>query len=163
MADEQEYGAPPQIEPQALGDYLEVMSKSVFQSGMSWKVVESKWDTTREAFHDFDIDRVASMSESEIDDLAQDTRVIRNRRKLNAIVSNANRMIELDGEHDGFRNYLQLQDDFDSRVKMMKKDFKFLGDMGAYILLYVVGEPVPSHEEWQKSQEPRRAKARGKR
>ena len=47
---------------------------------------------------------------------------------------------------------------------MMKKDFKFLGEMGSYILLYVVGEPVPSHEDWVKSQEPRRAKqARGKR
>jgi 3-methyladenine DNA glycosylase Tag len=44
---------PEKIRPGALDDYLEVMSKAVFQSGMSWKVVESKWDTTREAFHDF--------------------------------------------------------------------------------------------------------------
>ena len=43
--------APPQIEPKSLGDYLEVMSKAVFQSGMSWKVEEAKWPTTREAFH----------------------------------------------------------------------------------------------------------------
>jgi 3-methyladenine DNA glycosylase Tag len=164
VADEQEYGAPPQIKPKKLDDYLDVMSKSVFQSGMSWKVVEAKWTTTREAFHDFDVKRVASMSEAEIDELAQDTRVIRNRRKLNAIVSNAARMIELDAEHGGFKTYLRSGDDFESTVKMLKKDFKFLGDMGTYVMLYVVGEPVPSHEEWMKSQEPRRAKqARGKR
>jgi len=36
--------------------------------------------------------------------LAQDTRVIRNRRKLSAIVSNAQRMVELDEEHSGFQN-----------------------------------------------------------
>lgn len=163
MPDEQEYGAPAQIEPKTLGDYLDVMSKSVFQSGMSWKVVEAKWDTTREAFHDFDIERVASMSEAEIDALAQDTRVIRNRRKLNAIVSNAARILELDAEHDGFRHYLQLQEDFDARVKMLKKDFKFLGDTGSYVMLYAIGEPVPDHEDWMKSQEPRRAKqARGR-
>ena len=34
-----EYGAPPQVKPKRLGDYLEVMSKAVFQSGMSWQVV----------------------------------------------------------------------------------------------------------------------------
>ena len=34
--------APDQIEPASLGDYLEVMSKAIFQSGMSWKVVEAK-------------------------------------------------------------------------------------------------------------------------
>lgn len=164
MANEQEYGAPPQIKPKKLDDYLDVMSKSVFQSGMSWKVVEAKWETTREAFHNFEVERVASMSEAEIDELAQDTRVIRNRRKLNAVVSNAARLLELDAEHGGFRQYLRSQDDFDATVKMLKRDFKFLGDMGSYVMLYVVGEPVPPHEEWRKSQEPRRARqARAKR
>ena len=164
MPAEQEMGAPPQIEPNGLSDYLDVMSKSVFQSGMSWKVVEAKWDTTREAFHDFDVERVASMTEAELDALAEDTRVIRNRRKLNAVVSNAARMLELDAEHGGFKNYLRSQDDFAATVKMLKNDFKFLGDMGTYVMLYVVGEPVPSHEEWMKTQQPRRAKqARPKR
>ena len=158
MAQEQEYEAPQQITPGRLGDYLDIMSKSVFQSGMSWKVVEAKWDTTREAFHDFDVERVASISEAELDDLTQDTRVIRNRRKLNAVVSNAARILELDAEHDGFRNYLRSQDDFDATVKMLKKDFKFLGDMGTYVMLYVVGEPVPSHDDWMASQEQRRSK-----
>ena len=158
MAQEQEYEAPQQITPGRLGDYLDIMSKSVSQSGMSWKVVEAKWDTTREAFHDFDVERVASISEAELDDLTQDTRVIRNRRKLNAVVSNAARILELDAEHDGFRNYLRSQDDFDATVKMLKKDFKFLGDMGTYVMLYVVGEPVPSHDDWMASQGQRRSK-----
>ena len=67
--------APQQIKPTDLGDYLEVMSKSVFQSGMSWKVVENKWPSTRDAFHDFEITTVASLTEKDISDLAQDTRV----------------------------------------------------------------------------------------
>jgi 3-methyladenine DNA glycosylase Tag len=45
---------PKKIKPQSLADYLEVMSKSVFQTGISWKVVEAKWPGTREAFHGFD-------------------------------------------------------------------------------------------------------------
>ena len=62
--------APTQIQPHRLGDYLDIMSKAVFQSGMSWKVVESKWPGTQQAFHGFDAERVAAMSEREIDDLA---------------------------------------------------------------------------------------------
>ena len=91
--------APKKVVPKNLGDYLEIMSKSVFQSGMSWKVVESKWPTTREAFHDFQIGAVAAMDEMAVDALADDTRVIRNRRKLQAITDNARRMIELDEEY----------------------------------------------------------------
>ena len=140
--------APTQIKPQRLGDYLDIMSKAVFQSGMSWKVVEAKWAGTQEAFHGFDAERVAAMSEREIDELASDTRVIRNRRKLEAVVSNAGRMIELEGEHGSFRDYLRSQDDFWDTLKMLRKDFKFLGDFGAYYLLYVVGEEVPEHDEF---------------
>jgi DNA-3-methyladenine glycosylase I len=145
------YGAPPQIVPGRLGDYLEAMSKSVFQSGMSWKVVRSKWPTLREAFREFDATAVASLTEAEIAELAQDPRIIRNRRKVEAIVDNARRMIELDEEHRGFKNYLRSQGDFELTVKDLRKDFRFMGDSGAYIFLYVVGEEVPSYEDWCKS------------
>ena len=57
-------------------------------------------------FHGFDAERVAAMSEREIDELASDTRMIDNRRKLEAIVSNAGRMLELESEHGSFRDYL---------------------------------------------------------
>ena len=53
--------SPTQIVPKSLVDYLEIQTKSVFQIGMSWKVVESKWPTIREAFHDFQIGAVAAM------------------------------------------------------------------------------------------------------
>lgn len=145
---------PEQIEPKSLGDYLDVMSKSVFQSGMSWRVVEAKWPTTREAFLGFDAEAVALMGEPEIDALAQDTRVIRNRRKLAAIVGNAAKMLELESEHGTFRDYLRSHADFEATVASLRKEFKFLGDMGCYFFLYVVGEEVPSHEVFEAS--PRR-------
>ena len=135
--------------PKNLGDYLEIMSKAVFQSGMSWKVVESKWPTTREAFHDFQVGAVTSMDEIAVDALADDTRVIRNRRKLQAITDNARRMIELDEEHGTFQAYLRSHDSFWDLVKDLKKQFKFLGDMGAYYWLYVVGEDVPTHDQFE--------------
>ena len=146
-----EYGAPAQITPKSLGDYLEVMSKSVFQTGMSWRVVESKWPGIREAFHGFDARAVAAMSQGDIDKLATDTRVIRNRRKLAAIVENAHRLLELETEHGTFRDYLRSHGGFEATVGDLRKQFKFLGETGSYIFLYVIGEQVPPHEEWEAS------------
>jgi len=146
-----ECGAPPQVKPKRLGDYLEVMSKAVFQSGMSWQVVNKKWDGIRDAFRDFDAEAVARLGEREIDALTQDTRVIRNRRKIEAIIENANRMLALEAEHGGFRNYLRSHGGFEATVADLRKQFKFVGETGCYIFLYIVGEEVPPHEEWEAS------------
>lgn len=142
-------GPPEQIVPQSLNDYLEIMSKSVFQSGMSWKVVESKWPGTREAFHNFDVHTVANFNERNIETLSQDTRVIRNFRKLNAIVYNAQQIIALDKVHGSFQHYLRAHGDFDSTMKAIRKDFKFMGPSGIYVFLYIVGEQVIPHEEFE--------------
>jgi len=141
--------APKKITPKSLDDYLEIMTKAVFQSGISWSVVEAKWSGIKEAFLDFQIGAVASMDDGAIDALADDSRVIRNRRKLAAIRYNARRMIELDEEHGDFTNYLRSHPDFWSLVKELRKDFKFLGEMGSYYWLYVVGEDVPPHEQFE--------------
>ena len=140
--------APAQVNAQSVGDYLEVMCKSIFQAGMSWRVVESKWPELREAFRGFDADTVANLSEAELDELTSDRRVIRNRRKIEAVVQNARRMLDLEAKHRSFRNYLRSHDTFEETVTDLRKQFKFLGDTGCYMFLYVVGEEVPPHEEW---------------
>jgi DNA-3-methyladenine glycosylase I len=91
------------------------------------------------------------MDEPEIDALAQGTRVIRNRRKLNAIVSNAARMVELEAEHGSFKQYLTDSGPFKGQVKALKSDFKFLGAFETYYFLHVVGEAVPDHDDWRAS------------
>jgi len=146
-----EYGAPPQIRAKRPGDYLEVMSKAVFQSGMSWDVVNAKWPGIRDAFDDFDAEQVAAYDEERLAALMQDTRVIRNRRKLEGIVANANRILELEREHGTFKKYLESHGGFEEAVKSLRKNFAFLGEMGCYYLLYVVRQPVPPHEEWEAS------------
>lgn len=143
-----EQGAPPQIEPKSLDDYLEIQTKAVFQSGMSWKVVEAKWPTTREALDEFQVGAIASYGPERIAALGDDTRVIRNKRKLAAIVENARKMIELDDLHDGFKNYLRSFDNFYDLMADVRKQFKFMGPVGIYYWLWVVGEDVPPHDEF---------------
>ena len=140
--------APRQIKPTKLADYLEVMTKAVFQSGISWQVVEAKWDGFLEAFAGFDPATVAAFGGDDVDRLAEETRIIRNRRKIEATVTNAETMLALDGGPGGFSGWLRSHADFDANVAALRGEFRFLGDMGAYYVLYVVGENVPTHEEW---------------
>ena len=136
------------IKPQSLADYLEVMSKSVFQTGISWRVVESKWPGIKEAFRRFEPQVISGLTVAEIDALVQDKRVIRNRRKIEAIVTNAHRLLELDSQYGSFRKYLRSFNSFEELAQDLRKNFKFLGEMGAYHFLWVVGEKVPPWEEW---------------
>ena len=140
--------APKQIRPKGLADYLEVMTKAAFQSGISWKVIEAKWNGFREAFFGFDPVRVADLEPPDVDRLTEDTRIVRNRKKIEATVHNAQTILELDREYGSFRKYLRSHAGFDALVADMRKRFKFLGDTGAYYFLWVVREPVPPHEEW---------------
>ena len=140
---------PKRITPTKLGDYLEVMTKAVFQSGMSWKVVESKWEGFREVFAGFDPVTVATFSPDDVDRMATDTRIIRNRRKIEGTIHNAATLLAIEKEFGGFDKYLESVDGFIPLVKDMRKRFKFVGGFGAYYFLYVVGRPVPPHEEAQ--------------
>ncbi len=127
------------------------MGKTVFQSGMAWRVAESKWPGIRTAFREFEPEAVASLSPDDVDDLVDDPRLIRNRRKIEAIVDNANRMLELEQQYGSFRSYLRSHPEFSSAEAALRKDFRFLGPFGAYYFLYVVGEKTPSHDEWMAS------------
>jgi len=143
--------APEKVRPRGLADYLDVMTRAVFQSGMSWRVVEAKWDGFRRAFRDFDPDWVAGLGEEDVERLASDKAIVRNRRKIEATIENAATMLELESEHGGFKDYLRSHGGFEETAADLVRRFKFLGDTGAYYFLYVVGEKVPSHEEWRAS------------
>jgi hypothetical protein len=139
---------PKKIRPKGLADYLEMMTRAVFQSGISWRVIDAKWDGFREAFHGFDPEWVASLDPPDVDRLARDTRIVRNRRKIEATVHNAETMVALDREHGSFKKYLRSHGGFEDTVADMRKRFKFVGDLGAYYFLYCVGESVPDHDDW---------------
>ena len=132
--------------PKELSGYLDAMARVMFQTGISWRVVDAKWPGIQEAFRGFDPSRVSRLTTRDIDRLMGDTRVIRNRRKLEAIVSNARRMIELDAEHKGFKRYLDSLGDFENTKKEIHKQFAFMGDAGTWFFLWTVGRKVPEHE-----------------
>ena len=142
--------APPRIRPKDLDDYLEQLSKSVFQAGISWRVVDAKWPTIKPAFHGFQVERVARMGDREIDTLASDPRVIRSRPKIAAVVHNARAILDLE-RAGGFRKHLRSFDDYEDLATDLKKRFKFVGDTGTYHFLWTVSHPVPDWRVWAKA------------
>ena len=69
--------------------------------------------------------------------------------KIEATIDNAQALLELDAEYGGFDRYLRSHGGFDQTVADLKRQFRFIGDSGAYHFLYVVGEQVPPYEEWR--------------
>jgi 3-methyladenine DNA glycosylase Tag len=143
-------GPPPQIKPKDLDDYLEQLSKGVFQAGISWRVVDAKWPEIKAGFKDFDTERVARMSDRDIDKLGQDPRMIRSRPKIAAVVHNAQVLLDLE-RNGGFRKHLRSFDEYEDLATDLKKRFKFVGDSGAYHFLWTVSHPVPDWRKWAKA------------
>src|SRR5512134_662767 len=92
--------------PTSASGYLEAMTRIIMTAGINWHVVDMKWEAIREAFAGFDVDKVADMTGEDVDRLAADPRIIRNRRKIEATIENAATMAQMDKAHGGFDKYL---------------------------------------------------------
>ena len=115
--------------------FLEHLSRSVFEAGISWRVVEAKWDGIRGAFHGFDPVQVAAMPPAEIEAVENDSRVIRNKAKIRATGENAREVLAILDEYGSIRGYLGSFPDAGAAAADMRRRFKFLGDTGTWRLL----------------------------
>jgi predicted dinucleotide-binding enzyme/3-methyladenine DNA glycosylase Tag len=115
--------------------FLEHLSRSVFEAGINWRVVEAKWDGIREAFHGFDPAQAAAMPPAEIAAVENDVRVIRNKAKIRATVQNAREILAILDEYGSIRGYLASFPDAGAAAADMRRRFKFLGDTGVWRLV----------------------------
>jgi DNA-3-methyladenine glycosylase I len=119
---------------------------------MGWRVVDAKWTGIKEAFLDFDPEQVAEMTPADVERLMTDTRVVRNRPKIEATIDNARTMVGLVAEFGSMQRYLASHGGFEQQARDLKSRFRFVGDMGAYEFLWAVGEQVP---EWGSAASPK--------
>jgi hypothetical protein len=80
--------------PQSDQEYFALLSRAVFSAGLGPKVVESRWKEIDQAFHGFDPTKVTTMGEEDVARLLSDPGVIRNRRKIEAVIKNAGTFLE---------------------------------------------------------------------
>ena len=76
------------------------------QAGLSWALILNKRDNYRRAFADFDAVKVARFSTRKIDSLLRDPGIVRNRRKVEATVTNARAFLRVVDEFGSFSTYI---------------------------------------------------------
>ena len=99
---DQEWGVP-EYEDKKLFELLMLES---FQAGLSWLCVLKKREAFREAFDNFDPEKIAQYTEEKILELLQNEKIIRSRRKIEAIIQNANIFLEIQKEWGTFSKYI---------------------------------------------------------
>src|SRR5262245_23052528 len=76
-------------------ELFERLTLEAFQSGLSWLTILRKRDNFRRAFDDFDIERVAAYGDSDVERLLADESIVRNRKKIDAAITNARAAVDL--------------------------------------------------------------------
>jgi len=84
---------------------FEKLSLEAFQSGLSWRTILAKRENFRRAFDGFDFHRVARFDARKIERLLQDEGIVRHRGKIEAVVHNAGRAVQLQAERGSLAAY----------------------------------------------------------
>jgi hypothetical protein len=141
-----------------LDDHLAVMSRAVFQAGLSWAFIDANWDAYVEAFDNFAAAVVAEYDDIAIDRLMTTAGIVHSRSKIEGTIRNARALIELEREFGSIAAYQSSFTEYDAARKDAQKRFAFLGDLSTYYWRFRTGATVPDFETWmtaQKSDHPR--------
>ena len=142
---DKEYGLP-LTDERAL---FELLSLELFQAGLLWALILKKRATIRAAFDDFRVDIVAGYGKRDVNRLLKDPGIIRNRLKVQAIIHNANRVIELRQSHGGFAEWLAGHHPRNrvAWTKLFRETFKFMGGEIVNEFLMCIGYLPGAHRK----------------
>lgn len=95
-----------------------------FQSGMAWITILRKRENFRQAFANFDFERIARYTQRDVERLMGDAGIVRNQRKIFAAINNAQRACELVDECGSLASWLwRFEPDAKSRPKKITLDY----------------------------------------
>jgi len=97
-----EWGVPVHDDP----THFEFLILEGAQAGLSWAIVLRKREGYRRAFCDFDIERVARLNRRSVERLVNDSRIIRNRKKIEATIGNARAFLAVQERFGSFDRYV---------------------------------------------------------
>lgn len=122
---DKEYGFPLTDDNQL----FERLILEINQAGLSWLTILKKKDAFQKAFANFNIAKVAGFTEKDRERLLGDADIIRNRLKIDAAISNARTILELQKEFGSFHAWLQHHHPLSKNdwVALFKKTFRFTG------------------------------------
>jgi DNA-3-methyladenine glycosylase I len=123
-------------------EYFALLARTVFSGGLGPRVVEARWQGLQEAFHGFDPALVAQMDQEVVTRLLSDPGVIRNRRKIEAVIANAQVFLDVVAEQGSFHHYLGslgAADDFSAAADALADRFQYLGRTSSSLFLFSGG------------------------
>ena len=142
---------PEVIEHPTAADVFAVMTRAVFQAGVSWAQIAKNWDAYGRAFAEFDSARVATYDDIDAEQVLAEPGLLRMPKKVKATIANAQALQVVLGEFGDFHAYVASFRDYAATATDIKKRFSFLGDMNAWYVLFRLHEPVPHFETWVKT------------
>ena len=140
---------------------FEMLILESFQAGLSWECVLNKRDSFRQAYDNFDLEKVCNYDEKKKQELISNAEIIRNKLKVNASINNAKIFRDIKNEFGTFYNYLktftngetyyevgltssELSDKISKDLK--KRGMKFVGTTIIYSYLQAIGI-INSHDK----------------
>ena len=141
---------------------FEKISLEGFQAGLSWITILKKREAFRAGFDGFDVRKVAAYTEADVQRLLADAGIVRHRGKIEAVIHNAGRAIELQREFGSLARYFwQFEVDISKRPKKLtvevlrtfttapeaialskdlkKRGWKFVGPTTMYAFMQAMG------------------------
>ncbi|KAA0546881.1 DNA-3-methyladenine glycosylase I [Bacillus sp. BGMRC 2118] len=139
---------------------FELLNLEGAQAGLSWYTILKKRERYREVFDDFNPKKISRYDEEKVAELLQDPGIVRNKLKINAVITNAKAYLEVVREFGSFRDYIwsfvggiPVQNHFNDMTEVpastaisdkMSKDlkrrgFKFVGSTICYAYMQATG------------------------
>lgn len=139
---------------------FEMLVLESFQAGLSWECILNKQEAFRDAFDNFDLSKVCEYDENKVEELMNNSGIVRNRLKIKSAITNANIFKNIQEEYGSFSNYLwswtdnkivyekglttsELSDKVSMDLK--KRGMKFVGSTIIYSYMQAVGV-IYSHD-----------------
>lgn len=77
-----------------------------FQAGLSWEIILHKRNNFKKAFSNFNTAKIARYNRGEQNRLLKNSGIVRNRRKIESAISNAQKILDIQKEYGSFAKYL---------------------------------------------------------
>ena len=127
---------------------FERMALEINQAGLSWLLVLRKRAALHAAFEGFDPATVARYTKPEVARLLNDAGIIRNRRKIEAVIENARRILAIRESHGGLAAWIEAHHPLCliEWVELMRKTFVFMGPEVVGEFLMSIGYLPGAHD-----------------
>lgn len=140
---------------------FEMLILESFQAGISWECVLNKRKYFKEAYDNFDIEKIINYNDEKLEKLMNNKNIIRNKLKIKASINNAKVFMDMESEFGSFKNYLlryfkeypvkevgkttsSISDELSK--DLYKRGMRFVGSTIIYSYLQAIGL-INSHDD----------------